>query len=157
MIIGGHGQEEGLDILLRSSQRHSLHHDGGHAHGNKRRLKRTHHLTSHCKQGIVVVIAKRRVSATHHGLLKPWRYGEVAIYLPTPHGCTCLGIIGIVSHHIKGGHRSDVAHNATRSRSVIFIHNTDGQVTHLSVAKDGSHEEQQKQRQHHRRTKIDAT
>ena len=146
MIIRGHGQEEGLDVLLRIAQHDGLLHDGSHTHGDERRLERTHHLATHGQQGIVVIVAQRSIRATHHRLLKSWRNGEVAIHLPPLHRLPSLRIVAVVSHHIKCWHRRDTPHDAARRSRVILIHDADGQTTHLSVTKDGGHEENQEQR-----------
>ena len=104
----------------------------------------------------MVIIAQRGICATRHRLLEAWRNGEVAIHLPPLHRLPSLRIIGIVSYHIERRHRRNVPHNAARRGRVILIHDADGQTTHLSITKDGGHEEDQEQRQHYRCPQIDA-
>ena len=78
--------------------------------------------------------------------LEAGRYAEIAIDLLALQGAAGGGLIGVSMPHIERRGGGNVADDGAGARGVVSIDNADGEPHHLSGAKDGGHEEQQKQR-----------
>lgn len=145
MGTGFYGEQKGLYLFSAYSQCFGLHHDGGECNGSKRILERRHQLAAYREEGIVVIIGERCVSSRHHLLFEAGRDDEVAVYV-LPLQCPAgVGFVGEVLRHTEGGGGRDAPGDIARSGSVVQVDDTHGNVLHLSVSKNGGHEEQTEQ------------